>query len=111
MEEILSHVARTAQAEKAVASQPLTNGMELLVYPFEGGMLVALGFTGELARDVRMEQVVRKRSDDMRRYGAWQPAVFADGSCYVARRLGYVNLDAGPILSADELMCAEELLT
>jgi hypothetical protein len=111
MEEILTQVARMAQKEQAVASQPLTNGMELLVYPLQNGMVVALGFTGELAQEVRTEQVVRKRSEDMRRYGAWQPAVFADGSIYVARRLAYVNIDAGPILSADELMAAEELLT
>lgn len=111
MEEILMQLAAAAQNEKAVASQPLTNGMELLVYPLDDGLLVALGFTGEFAQEVRMEQVVRKRSEDLRRYGAWQPAVLSDGSCYVARRLPHASAGSHPILSADELMAGEELLT
>lgn len=112
MEEILMQLAQTAQTEQAVASQSLTNGMELLVYPLPDGMLVGLGYAADLAHEVQMEQVVRKRSEDMPRYGVWQPAIFADGSCYVARRISHVNVDSGqPILSADELVAAEELLT
>jgi hypothetical protein len=112
MEEILMQLVKTAQTEQAVASQPLTNGMEMLVYPLDSGMLIALGITGELAQEVRMEQVVRRRSEDLRRYGPWQPAVLADGSCYVARRVMHVNVDSGqPVLPLDDLMAAEELLT
>jgi hypothetical protein len=111
MEELLMQLARTAQKEQAVASQTLDDGMQLLVYPMQDGMLVALGFSGELAQAVRMEQALRRRSEDMARYGVWHAAVFADGSCYVARRMMHVNIDSDePFLSADDLMAAEELL-
>jgi hypothetical protein len=112
MEELLLEVARTARREQAVANQPLTNGLELLVYPLDHGLLVGLGFTGELARDVSMDDVLRKRSADIQRYGAWQAAVFADGSCYVVRRVINANVDRDdPILTEDQLLAAQELLT
>jgi hypothetical protein len=112
MEELLIELARAAQREQAVASHTLENGMEMLVYPLSEGVLVGLGFSGELAQEVRMENALRKRSEDMPRYGAWQAALFSNGSCYVARRLKKVNLDSGePILSADELTAGEELIT
>ncbi|MBJ7311927.1 hypothetical protein ACFOLJ_03100 [Rugamonas sp. CCM 8940] len=112
MEELLMHLAGTARREGGVASQQLDNGMELLVYPLEeGGALVGLGYERDGAGQVRAEQVLRRRAQDMARLGAWLPALFADGSWYLLRRLPNASLDgATPLLSHDELAAAEELL-
>lgn len=112
MEQLLMELARTARLERAVATQPLDNGMQLLVYPLADGVLVGLGYERDLADRVRADDVLRKRSDNLERFGDWLPATLADGSWYVIRRLLHVDVDSDlPILSADEFAAAEELLT
>lgn len=112
MEELLMELARTARNECAVASRQLNSGLELLVYPCEDGMIVGLGLERESAEQMQMEDVLRKRCERLERFGAWQPALFTDGSFYVVRRVPGANPDSStPILSEDDLAAAEELLT
>jgi hypothetical protein len=94
-----------------VASLPLKNGMMLLVYPMSEGMIVGFGLERDRSNASKLEDVLRKRSGDLRRFGGWLPATFLDGSCHVFRRLPEANLDSGePPLSAAEMSNGEELL-
>lgn len=112
MEEILVQLVKTAQAEQAVASQQLTNDMKLLVYPLEQGIVIALGYEGEFAHRMPAQELVRKRTGNLERFGSWMPAMFNDGGIYVVRRIRHLDTNlADSILSEDELLAAEELLT
>jgi hypothetical protein len=111
METMLETLVGTARREQAVASQVLENDMTMTVYPDEGNrLLVLLGYSGEHAHRAPAEQLVRKRSGNLPRYGAWLPMQFLDGGIYVAART-VLRSDDSPVISADELAVAEELLS
>jgi hypothetical protein len=111
MEELVKQLANTARNESAVASLPLENGLQLLVYPMEEGFMVGLGIDSEQASASRTDQILRRRSGNISRFGAWLPAMFSDGSCYIFRRLPHADIDRSePVLSHEELQLAEELL-
>lgn len=108
MEELLARLANEARMQQAVAMATLGNGMHLFAYPLDEGMLVALGVGPEAM--LENEAVLRKRADDMIRFGAWLPAMFNDGSMYVLRRMVEHGDDMSS-LTAEELSAAEELLS
>lgn len=112
MENILAQLIRTAFLENAVASQALTNGRQLLVYPMGSAALVGLGKSGETGQAGWLEDMLRRRTANLDRLGAWLPAMLADGSVYVVRRVA-VNDPAGEVspLPPGELDAAEELLS
>jgi hypothetical protein len=92
--------------------QELSNGMRLLAYPMQSGLLVALGYTTAAERQVGSQELLRRRSENLSRYALWLPAMFADGSLYVVRRLTDADpaADVPPLQTAD-LMLAVELLS
>lgn len=85
--------------------QSLPDGMQLLAYPTPDGALVALGFERAAAHRVRAETVLRKRAEQLPRFGAWLPAMLHDGSWYVVRRV-----PDGAALAVEQLQVARELL-
>lgn len=111
MDEMLKELVETARREDAVASKALGNDLTLLVYPASEGMLVALGYSGEHAYRAPASEVVRKRSENLRRYGNWLPAMFADGGIYVAARADFSGTGAALTIAAADLAAAEELLS
>jgi len=111
MDETLTQLAAKARNERVVASQRLDDGMRLLAYPLQDGVLVAVGFDPDLAHQVQAETVLRKRSAQMARFGAWLPAQFNDGSWYLVRRVPIAHENnAAPILDTEALAAAQELL-
>lgn len=112
MENILMQLIRTAFLENAVASQALADGRRLLVYPMGSAALVGIGKSGETGQAGWLEDMLRRRTANLDRMGAWLPAMLADGSVYVVRRVAGVDT-AGevPPLAASELEAAEELLS
>jgi hypothetical protein len=110
MDELLKNLMSAARQEGAVAQQTLTNDMCLLVYPMHAEFVIGLGFEGAKAHVVELENVIRKRSGDMARFGSWLPAMFADGGIYVVRRTPELSGEEMATMSA-HLMAAEELLT
>lgn len=113
MENILVQLIRTAFLENAVARQALTNGRQLLVYPMGGAALVGLGRSREAGGEAGwLEEMLRRRTANLARMGDWLPAMLADGSVYVVRRIAAVDPagEASP-LSLGELQAAEELLS
>lgn len=108
LEEELTRLIDMAKAEGAVASKTVPGGMQLAVYPMDNGVLVVLGYGPELAHFVRLEDMLRKRNQNLRQFGPWLPCLYNDGGCHVARRI----LDGeGVVLGDAELAVAEELLT
>lgn len=112
MENILAQMIRAAFLENAVARQALTNGRLLLVYPMGSAALIGVGKGAAESSAGWLEDLLRRRSGDMLRMGAWLPAMLADGSVYVLRRIAGIDSggDAVP-LSAEDLQAAEELLS
>jgi hypothetical protein len=111
MEQLLKQLIRAAAAERAVAVQELTNGMQLLAYPLEADIVIAVGYCGGSVCTLSAEELVRRRSDNLPKYSSWLPAMFADSTLHVVRRLADVDPHAEtPPLSLEELMCAMELL-
>ncbi|RJF97072.1 hypothetical protein D3870_21150 [Noviherbaspirillum cavernae] len=110
--EILANLCMIARIEQAVAKQQLDEGMQMLVYPMQRGMLVGLGFEGNEAHRVHAQEVVRKRSENIEQLGAWLPAMFSDEGMYIVRRFDHMP-DVGESLplSEEELMAAKELLS
>jgi len=111
MEDILAQLIRTAFLENAVASQALSNGRQLLVYPMEGAALVGLGKSGEDGQAGWLEELLRRRTANLERMGAWLPAMLADGSVYVVRRVAIDTAGEARPLAPGDLEAAEELLS
>ena len=95
---------RTALQDNLAA---LEGGARLFIYPLERGVLLALGATSQGGEPLRPEAVLRRRGADLRRFGVWLPALFADGSCYLVRRCAESETKG---LDDDEWLAAEELL-
>ena len=106
MEELLKTLLHEARMQQAVAMQRLDSGLHVLVYPLQNGVIVALGIPPD--RPLPPKEVLRKRSSDLARYGAWLPAMFNDGSLYVLRRVSGQDDEAS--LTDAALAVAEELL-
>ncbi len=104
---LCAQLVAQARLHNAVAMAALAEGSRLFVYPLERGVLLALGATAQDGRPLRPETLLRRRGADLRRFGAWLPALFADGSCYLVRRCS--DSEAGG-LDDDEWLAAEELL-
>lgn len=105
-------LARRAHEERVVAAHTLDNGMRLLVYPLQEGLIVGVGFDRDQAYRVPPESPLRRRSMHPSRFGAWLPAMFADGSLYAVRRFDYFNPDSDvPLLTNDDVMVAQELMS
>jgi hypothetical protein len=108
MEELLIELARTARNEQAVVTQQLTNGMELMFYPLADEMFIAVGLNYELAQELLIEDVLRRRAANMEQYGVWLPAMLTDGSLYVARRVPDTGADL--LIAVGDVIAAQELL-
>ncbi|MFC7518740.1 hypothetical protein ACFQUU_27385 [Herbaspirillum sp. GCM10030257] len=109
--EILMNLCAVARIEQAVASQRLDDGMQMLVYPMDSGMLLGLGYEGNEAHRVHAEEILRRRSQDIEQLCTWLPAMFSDGGVYVVRRFNHIpDVDEAPPLSEDELTAAMEML-
>ncbi|MGZ3241547.1 MAG: hypothetical protein ACXWIN_05375 [Burkholderiaceae bacterium] len=112
MEQLLIRLTRKAHAEQVVAIQALASGAQLLAYPLDAGLMIGVGYDPALAHQVHAESLVSKRSTCLSRYGAWLPTLFADGSCYVVRKIDYFSPASDvPVLTSDDLMAAQELLS
>ena len=111
MDGLLTRLADRACREKAVASGSFTQGMQLLAYPIDNGVLVAIGFGQERVRSVPVERVLRMRTEQPARFGMWLPAAFADGSWYMVRRATRDAFGRLPLPSNEELISVQELMT
>lgn len=111
MEQLVLNIVRKARAERVVVSQALENGMKLLAYPADMGVLLGIGYDADLSHRVQPESVLRIRSTNPSRYGRWLPTVFVDSSCYVVTRIFSRSAETDPaILSNIDLKIAQELL-
>lgn len=108
-QEILTQLVQRACAEQVVASAATPDGIHLMVYPTEEGMMVGVGIEGERAQLLNPEMLLYKRSRDLERFSSWMPSLFADGSWYVVRRIVTFDVDL-PVLTQGDLDAAEELL-
>lgn len=106
MEELVKTLLNEARVQRAVAMQRLESGLHVFAYPLDDGEIVALGVPPD--RPLQPREVLRRRSSDMARYGAWLPAMFNDGSLYVLRRVSGQEDEAS--LTDAALAAAEELL-
>lgn len=112
MEEMVVQLASTALAQQVVARRELDDGKRLFVYPLNDGVVVGLGVSGYASSWLDAEKVIQKRSTNLDRYGTWMPALFADGSYCVLRRVpGADASGAMPIIPEAELSMALELLS
>jgi hypothetical protein len=96
-----------ARLHNAVAAATLAGGDRLFIYPLEQGVLLALGAPADAPQPQRAATMLRRRGSDLRRFGAWLPSLFNDGSWYLLRRCQ--DSEAGRLDSA-EWQAAGELL-
>lgn len=96
-----------ARLHNAVAASALDDGRRLFIYPLADGVLLALGASASGAPPLRTETLLRRRGGDPRRFGAWLPTLFNDGSWYLVRRCAESEVDG---LEASEWLAARELL-
>lgn len=112
MDELLTQIVKQCRRDWTVVVQAIEKGMNLLAYPMESGVLVAIGFDPDQSHRINVELIVRKRSESMERFGLWLPTKFKDGSCYLVRRIKSQALNGSePVLPLTELIAAQELLT
>ena len=112
IEKLLTEMATKAQAEQNVISRTLENGLHLLAYPLNPGGVLAIGVKSKGAHRIIAQKVLRKRSTDLLRYGAWLPAVIADDSCYVVRKVKQIVSNSGfSLLTTSDVAAAQELLS
>lgn len=109
-EELLVTLVKRAHADRSVASASMLNGVKMLVYPLEQGILIGVGLNGERAQLIKASRLLHKRAGDMPRFGSWLPIRLMDGSWYVVKRVQSYDSDL-PVLNQSELDTAEELLS
>lgn len=109
MTELLVELVKRATLEHAVAVASIEQGITLMVYPLAGEMLIGVGLEGHYAQRIDSLEILRRRASDARRFGPWLPALFQDGSWYVARRVRVLDPET-PVLDQEALDAAEELL-
>ena len=108
LQELLVELLTRADNEKSVAVVSLADGIQMLAYPMETGMLVGVGLEGEAAARLDPSGMLHRRASDMARFGHWLPAQLKDGAWYVLRRLPLYP--AGGALDERDLEAAAELL-
>ena len=109
-QQLLVALVNKAVTEKSVAFTSRADGVQMLVYPLDHGILVGIGLEGERAQRVDAVYLLHKRADDMARFGSWLPARLKDGSWYVVKRVLAFDLNF-PALDQSDLEAAEELLS
>lgn len=107
MQEVLMQLIATARLHDSVASNTLDGGFQIIAYPENEVVLIAMGYAHS-APQRTADALLRKRSSDLARYGDWLPTIFDDRNWYVVRRLAADEADSG--LTDDELEVAWELL-
>jgi hypothetical protein len=113
MEKQLLEMMRTARSDGVVVNRPLEGGMELLVYPLQErpGAIIGVGYGSDKAHQVNMDDVLRRRSQDAARFGAWLPAVFRDDSRFVVMRIDEDPDERVVAGLVDKIHLAQELLS
>lgn len=114
MEKQLLDMMQAACGKEVAVSQRLAGKMELLVYPLRGrpGVMVGVGYGADAAHLVNMDELLQRRTQDIARFGAWLPAVFADGSSFLVMRIDQPEPDEHLASRlANEIHTAKELLS
>lgn len=108
MENAITELAHACLRKQEVGLLARGDGTTLLVYPLEQGAAIGIGTRPGFERKLR--SVLRRRTENLPRYGKWMPALFNDGSCFVITRVPDVS-DERAILDADVLAAAVELIS
>jgi hypothetical protein len=107
MDDALTNLALTALHQREVGVFMREDGRVLLAYPLDQGVAVGLG-TGP-GYERRLRSILRKRAQNLQRFGKWLPVMFNDGSCFVMTRVADVRpLEA--VCDSETLAAAEELI-
>jgi len=105
----LVQLAKAAQLHQSVANDTIDNGMHVFIYPTSEGNLICVGYPAHSGRSVRLVDVMRRRDQNLQRFGCWLPTLHNDGTLYLAKRFGVFSEDRPP-MTEEELYGAEELL-
>lgn len=108
MEKAITELAHACLQRREVGMLTRSDGTVLLVYPLEQGAAIGVGTSPGFERKLR--SVLRKRTENLPRYGKWMPALFNDGSCFVITRVQEVPVES-TVLDADVLAAAVELIS
>lgn len=108
MEDAITQLARTCVQQQEVGTLTQSDGTVLLVYPLEQGAVLGIGTGPGFERKLR--SVLRKRTENLPRYGKWMPALFNDGSCFVITRVSEIRT-GNAVLEPDILAAAVELIS
>lgn len=114
MKKPLLEMMTTACSQETAVTRRLEGKLELVVYPMQKkpGLVVGLGYGREDAHRVNMPDILRRRTQDVARFGPWLPAVFDDGSCFLVMRAEHGEPDEGLAESlVNEIHTAKELLS
>jgi hypothetical protein len=110
LQELLVELLKRAHAEQSVALAATEDGVQLLAYPLDQGMLVGVGLEGQRAQFFDGAALLRTRAGDMERFGSWLPSQLKDGAWYVVKRLPAFDPYA-PALDERDLDAAVELIS
>lgn len=108
MENAITELAHACQRQQEVGMLAWSDGTVLLVYPLELGAAIGIG-TGP-GFEHKLRSVLRKRTENLMRYGKWMPALFNDGSCFLITRVPEIPAER-VVLEADILAAAMELIS
>lgn len=108
MENTITELAHACLQKQEVGLLAGSNGVVLLVYPLDRGAAIGIGTPPGFERKLR--SVLRKRTENLPRYGKWTPALFNDGSCFVITRVPEISAER-TVLEPDTLAAAIELIS
>lgn len=108
MENTITELAHACLQKQEVGVLTRSDGVVLLVYPLDQGAAIGVGTPPGFERKLR--SVLRKRTENLPRYGKWMPALFNDGSCFVITRVPDISAERA-ILEPDILAAAVELIS
>jgi hypothetical protein len=108
MEDSLTELVHACIRQREAGVLGRSDGTVLLVSPLEQGVVVGIGTGPGLERKLR--SVLRKRTENLPRYGKWMPALFNDGSCFVIMRVPEITAGRA-VIEPDILAAAVELIS
>ena len=108
MEEAITQLVNASIEQQEVGTLTYNDGTVLLACPLERGVAIGVGTGPGFERKLR--SILRKRTENLPRYGNWMPALFNDGSCFVIMRIPDIKTE-GPVLESGILAAAVELIS
>ncbi|MEN3291022.1 MAG: hypothetical protein V7642_275 [Burkholderiales bacterium] len=110
MKEMLEQLVGAVLQRQEVGAFTRSDNLQILAYPWGRGVIIGMGLPPDRAHHSQIRAVLRKRAENLQRFGSWLPTLLSDGRWGVLAKVPEIS-EGAAIIPDDLLMAAEELLS